>query len=83
MVWRCRQLAPGITWRTPEQTLLTIQSGSIVICVVVCTAAVIALQFVLVPLSLAYFVTFLMAPLMDMMEKRPYDGVPKMVMCKN
>ena len=77
------QLAPGITWRTPEQTLLTIQSGSIVICVVVCTAAVIALQFVLVPLSLAYFVTFLMAPLMDMMEKRPYDGVPKMVMCKN
>lgn len=49
----------------------------------VVSATVIWLQFVLVNLTLAYFVTFLMAPMMDMMEKRPYDGIPKLVLCKN
>lgn len=78
------QLPPGISWRTPEQILLTIQSASITICVIVCSAVFINLGFVLVPLTLAYFVTFLMAPLMDLMEKRPYDGMPVgPVLCKN
>lgn len=77
------QLPPGITWRTPEQILLTIQNASLTITIVVVSATIIWLEFVLVNLTLAYFVTFLMAPMMDMMEKRPYDGIPKMVLCKN
>lgn len=77
------QLPPGISWRTPEQILLTIQNASITITIVVVASTIIWLEFVLVNLTLAYFVTFLMAPMMDMMEKRPYDGIPKMVLCKN
>jgi predicted PurR-regulated permease PerM len=62
---------------------MTIQNASIIITIVVVSATIIWLKFVLVNLTLAYFVTFLMAPMMDMMEKRPYDGVPKLVLCKN
>eukprot|EP01051_Picozoa_sp_SAG22_P004067 SAG22_NODE_210_length_15092_cov_81.740946_2_plen_526_part_00 len=36
-------------------------------------AAKIYLDFLLVPLILAYFVTFLLAPLMDIVENRPYS----------
>jgi len=48
------------------------------VCAIICTflfvgAACIKMQFVLVPLILAYFVTFLMAPILDIMEKRPYQ----------
>ena len=77
------QLPPGITWRTPEKILLTIQNGSLIITVIVVASVIIWLEFVLVNLTLAYFVTFLMAPMMDLMEKRPYDGIPKLVLCKN
>jgi predicted PurR-regulated permease PerM len=63
--------------------MCTIQNSSIIISVVIVSTAVVSLRFVLVPLILAYFVTFLMAPMVDLMEKRPYDGVPKMVLCKD
>ena len=36
-------------------------------------AACVFLKFVMVPLIMAYFVTFLMAPITDVMEKRPYQ----------
>ena len=42
-----------------------------VMAVVVCSAAFIALKFMLIPLTLAYFVTFLQAPILDLFEKRP------------
>jgi len=48
---------------------------SILSAVIVSGAIFIGLQFVLKPLIMAYFVTFLMAPLMDMFEKRPYDAL--------
>ena len=38
---------------------------------IVAGAAIIYLGFILIPLTMAYFVTFLLAPLMDAMEARP------------
>lgn len=74
-----------LSFKSTEEVMCTVQNSSIIICVVVVLAAIIALQFVMVPLILAYFVTFLMAPMMDLMEKRPYDGIPypkNTVLCK-
>jgi predicted PurR-regulated permease PerM len=72
-----------LSFKTTQEVMCTIQNSSIIISVVVVSTAVISLRFVLVPLIMAYFVTFLMAPMMDFMEKRPYDGIPKMVLCKD
>jgi len=73
---------PGTSWRTTPQTLLTIQSGSLVTVVIVGGAAIVYLEFLLVPLILAYFVTFLLAPIMDMMENRPYGAPGVGILCK-
>lgn len=54
-----------VTWTT--------QVCAIMLCVLFIGATMIRLQFVIVPLILAYFVTFLMAPVLDLMEKRPYQ----------
>ena len=72
-----------LSFKSTPEVMCTIQNSSIIICAVTGFAAIFALEFVLVPLILAYFVTFLMAPMMDLMEKRPYDGIPKTVLCKN
>ena len=56
-----------VTWTT--------QVCAIMLCVLFIGATMIRLQFVIVPLILAYFVTFLMAPVLDLMEKRPYQCV--------
>eukprot|EP01052_Picozoa_sp_SAG31_P035151 SAG31_NODE_4204_length_3475_cov_2.244076_2_plen_184_part_00 len=45
-------------------------------------ATKIYLQFLLVPLALAYFVTFLLAPIMDIVEARPY-AVGSTILCQN
>ena len=42
-----------------------------VIAIIICSSALIALDFLLKPLTLAYFVTFLQAPIIDLFEKRP------------
>jgi len=56
----------------PSEVMVTIQTSSLVVAIIVACAATIYLQFVLVPLIMAYFVTFLMAPIQDIFEKRPY-----------
>ena len=53
--------------------LWTIQTCCIVCCALAILASVFAMKFVLVPLIMAYFVTFLMAPITDAMENRPYQ----------
>ena len=73
----------GTTWRSAPEILLTIQSGSLVVCIVLAMAAKIYLEFLLVPLILAYFVTFLLAPIMDVVENRPYTLPGEKVMCAN
>ena len=49
----------------------TVQSSLNVLAAIICFAAFVVLKFMLVPLTLAYFVTFLQAPFLDLFEKRP------------
>ena len=53
---------------------LTVQSTLNVTAVIACSAAFVALRFMLVPLTMAYFVTFLQAPILDLFEKRPISS---------
>ena len=49
------------------------QGCHIVLAVLAVSCACVVLQFVLVPMLMAYFVTFLLGPVMDAMEHRPYQ----------
>eukprot|EP01043_Picozoa_sp_COSAG02_P056182 COSAG02_NODE_6625_length_3452_cov_19.679392_2_plen_568_part_00 len=51
--------------------LFAVQSSLNVLAAIICFAAFVVLKFMLVPLTLAYFVTFLQAPFLDLFEKRP------------
>lgn len=44
-----------------------------VVAIIICSAALIALRFLLVPLTMAYFITFLQAPILDLFEQRPME----------
>lgn len=51
--------------------LTAVQSSLNILASIICFAAFVVLDFVLIPLTLAYFVTFLQAPFLDLFEKRP------------
>jgi predicted PurR-regulated permease PerM len=57
----------------PEESMYVVQGCHIVLCFISCFAACVYLQFVLIPMGMAYFITFLLAPIMDAMEDRPYQ----------
>jgi predicted PurR-regulated permease PerM len=50
--------------------------GLLVICIGIFTNVLLFFEFVLVPLTLAYFLTFLYAPVMDLFEHRPVECGP-------
>lgn len=56
----------------PNVVMWTIQSSLILVMLVAVGAAMMYLYFVIVPLMMAYFVIFLMAPILDILEMRPY-----------
>lgn len=65
----------------PYESMYVVHACHIVLASLGVATTMFAMKFVLLPLLMAYFVTFLMAPMMDMMEMRPYqmgDGY----MCK-
>lgn len=69
-----RQMGPmDYSTRSARDVLWTIQICNILVTCVAIGAAMIYMRFVLKPLIMAYFLTFLQGPLMDLMEKRPYD----------
>lgn len=61
----------GTSMRGPGAVLWTWQVCDIALAALGLGVAFKHLEFMLVPLTLAYFLTFLMAPLMDLLEKRP------------
>jgi len=61
----------GTSMRGPGAVLWTWQVCDIALAGLGLGVAFKHLEFMLVPLTLAYFLTFLMAPLMDLLEKRP------------
>ena len=62
---------PPSASKGPIVVLWTIQTSCILLTSIACGYALISLKFLLVPLLMAYFVIFLMAPILDIMEKRP------------
>lgn len=58
--------------RSPGAVLWTIQNCYNIITVIIIGAVCIQIKFVLVPVCMAYFVTFLMAPILDLFEERPF-----------
>jgi len=56
----------------PAESMYIAQGCHIVLCVMAVFSACVHLQFVLVPMGMAYFMTFLLAPILDAMEDRPY-----------
>jgi predicted PurR-regulated permease PerM len=59
------------TWRSAGAVLWIIQSGLIVLATVALGCAVTFLRFILVPLALAYFISFLLTPLLAIFVRRP------------
>lgn len=57
----------------PYESLIVTQGCHIVLAVLAVCCACIYLKFVLIPMFMAYFVTFLLGPIMDAMEHRPYQ----------
>ena len=53
------------------EILWSCNSNLIVCCTGIFTAVLVYFQFILVPLTLAYFMTFLLVPLMNVFEQRP------------
>jgi predicted PurR-regulated permease PerM len=62
---------PPVESKGPIVVLWTVQTSCILLTAIATGYAMIALEFLLVPLLMAYFVIFLMAPILDVMEKRP------------
>jgi len=58
---------------TRGEILWCCNSNIIVLCMAVCTTILVYFQMILVPLTLAYFITFLLVPLMNVFEQRPLE----------
>ena len=59
--------------RSPGQILYTIHNCTNIMAALAVFTAAIYLKFILIPLTLAYFVCFLMTPIMDLCENRPFQ----------
>lgn len=67
-----KKLEGNILPKGPITVLWTIQTSGICIVIIALGAMFWKLKFVMVPLLMAYFFTYMMGPLMDLLEKRPY-----------
>lgn len=59
------------SWRSAGAVLWIIQSGMIILATVALGCAVTFLRFILIPLALAYFISFLHTPLLAIFVRRP------------
>ena len=50
----------------------TIQTSSLIVVIISLGAMFMQLRFVMVPTLMAYFFTYMMGPVLDLLEKRPY-----------
>lgn len=62
----------GTRWRSAGDVLWLIQYFAIVLATVAIGVVLVGLRFILVPLVMSYFVTFLLAPLADVFVRRPH-----------
>ena len=66
-----RKGAAETSWRSAGAVLWIIQSGMIILATVALGCAVTFLRFILIPLALAYFISFLHTPLLAIFVRRP------------
>jgi len=66
--WRAEVLH---SLRAQERVVEMVHQAGLIICAVIVGGAIVWLQFIMVPLTLAYFITYLLAPLLDLLEARP------------
>lgn len=60
---------------SPGEVLWTWQTSDIVLGICAVGATLIYLDFMLIPLTMAYFTTFMMLPVLEAFEKRPYGNL--------
>lgn len=70
------------TPKFPGDVLWTTHAAHLVMATVVVGAALVYLRFVLVPLLMSYFAIFLIGPVMDLMEFRPYQMGTNKFFCR-
>ena len=61
----------GTTWRPYENTIWLMNGGVMIMTVGVIMVAIVYFSFILVPLTMAYVLTFLFGPLYDVFYQRP------------
>jgi hypothetical protein len=61
----------GTTWRPFENTIWMMNSGIMIMTVACITVGVVYFSFILIPLTMAYLLTFLLGPLYDVFYQRP------------
>jgi predicted PurR-regulated permease PerM len=66
----------------PGAVLWTWQTSDIMLAVTAVGSSFIALDFMLIPLSMAYFVTFMMLPFFEAFSKRPFNCPGGKVLCE-
>lgn len=71
-----------VEWRGPATVLWTVQLCDLTIAGIALGASFIYLKFMLIPLTMAYMVTYVMAPVLDVLEKRPF-GFRGKELCAN
>ena len=67
---------------SPGETLWTWQSSDIVLGICAVGATLMYLDFMLIPLTMAYFTTFMMLPVLEAMERRPYTCAGGKMLCE-
>lgn len=78
--WRAEMLH---SLRASERVSELVQQAAVITCGVAVGAAIIWLEFILVPLTLSYFITYLLAPLLDIFEARPIECCSKTLCSSN
>jgi hypothetical protein len=61
----------GTTWRTHANTTWMMNNGMIIVASGVVLTFLIYFDFILVPMTMAYFMTFLLGPIQDLLIQRP------------
>jgi predicted PurR-regulated permease PerM len=61
----------GTTWRTFENTIWLLTQGVMIMVGSTIFVGIVYFRFILVPMTMAYFLTFLIGPIIDVMAQRP------------
>eukprot|EP01043_Picozoa_sp_COSAG02_P069699 COSAG02_NODE_12052_length_1606_cov_2.335103_1_plen_485_part_01 len=61
----------GTSWRTFQNTIWLMTQAVMIMCGSTIFVGIVTFRFILVPMTMAYFLTFLVGPIIDVMTQRP------------